>query len=106
VLASDALARALPPWTLGAGGPMLGAPREAAVGGGSLPQRLPRVPVPNDQSGGALRGATGPGGLGVLLFSALLLSFLLVTPNAGRWLRSVLALGLSPAYVASGERPG
>ena len=30
----------------------------------------------------------------------------LVIPNAVRWLRTALALGLSPAYLAIGERPG
>jgi pyrroloquinoline quinone (PQQ) biosynthesis protein C len=29
-----------------------------------------------------------------------------VIPNAVRWLRPALAHGLSPAYVAIGDRPG
>jgi hypothetical protein len=73
---------------------------------GSTPGRLPRPPSPDDQSSSPLGSAGGTGGAGGAIFAALLLGFLLVTPNAGRWLRSVLALGLSPAYVAPGERPG
>jgi hypothetical protein len=51
-----------------------------------------------------LAGATSAGG--GLLFALLLFGFLLVIPNAVRWLRPALALGLSPAYVALGDRPG
>jgi hypothetical protein len=47
-----------------------------------------------------------PGGGGLLLFGLLGFLFLLVIPNAVRWLRPALALGLSPAYVATRDRPG
>jgi hypothetical protein len=72
----------------------------------ALPERapnLPRIPIPGFTSAAASGG--GAGGA-LMAFAALLLAFLLVIPNAGRWLRSVLALGLSPAYVALSDRPG
>jgi hypothetical protein len=46
------------------------------------------------------------GGTALILFAVLLASFLLVIPNAVRRLRAAPALGLSPVYVAPGDRPG
>jgi hypothetical protein len=78
-------------------------PRDAksAVGGS-------RAPAPYDPPGGTLVGAVGGQGSGggLLLFGLAGLLFLLVIPNAVRWLRPALALGLSPAYVATRDRPG
>lgn len=64
---------------------------------------LPRLPLPGFTSAGA--SGSGVGG-GLLAFAILLFSFLLVKPSAVRWLRPALVLGLSPAYVAIGDRPG
>jgi hypothetical protein len=61
------------------------------------------LPMPGSGSAGALGGA---GGSGLIFFAILLFGFLLVIPTAVRWLRSAPALGLSPAYVAIGDRPG
>jgi hypothetical protein len=81
--------------------PVVGSATSSAV-----PDRapnLPRIPIP----GFSVAAASGGGAAAALTaFAALLLAFLLVIPNAGRWLRPVLALGLSPAYVALGDRPG
>jgi hypothetical protein len=63
---------------------------------------LPQLPLPGFTSAGASGGIGG----GLLAFAILLFSLLLVIPNAVRWLRPALALGLSPAYVAIGDRPG
>jgi hypothetical protein len=67
-----------------------------------------RVPAPHNPPGGTLvgafAGADSAGGL--LLFGLVGLLFLLVIPTAVRWLRPALALGLSPAYVATRDRPG
>lgn len=68
-----------------------------------------RAPAPrHDPPGGTLVGAVGGQGSGggLLLFGLAGLLFLLVIPNAVRWLRPALALGLSPAYVATRDRPG
>jgi hypothetical protein len=64
------------------------------------PPRLPDSPVP-----GVGSSASG-GGTALILFAVLLASFLLVIPNAVRRLRAAPALGLSPVYVAPGDRPG
>jgi hypothetical protein len=64
---------------------------------------LPRLPLPGFTPAGTSGSAFGGG---LLAFAILLFSFLLVIPNAVRWLRPALALGLSPAYVAIGDRPG
>jgi hypothetical protein len=66
------------------------------------PGDLPRAPLVDSAS--AVAGSTAGGSL--LAFAFLLFGFLLVIPNAVRWLRPALALGLSPAYVAIGDRPG
>ena len=50
--------------------------------------------------------ASAVGGNGLLLFGLLSFLFLLAIPSAVRWLRPALALGMSPAYVAPGDRPG
>jgi hypothetical protein len=50
--------------------------------------------------------ASGLGGGGALLFGLLGFLLLLAIPTAVRWLRPAMALGLTPAYVASRERPG
>ncbi len=73
----------------------------SAVGG-------PRAPRPHNLPGGSLVGAfTGLDSAGgLLLFGLVGLLFLLVIPKAVRWLRPALALGLSPAYVATRDRPG
>jgi hypothetical protein len=68
------------------------------------PVPLPRLPWPSPVGVGAAVGAAG--GSGPLLFGLLAFAFLLAIPNAVRWLRSALALGLSPAYVALSDRPG
>jgi hypothetical protein len=75
---------------------------EGAVAPAPLPN-LPRVPLPGFAQAGAA-GSTAGGSL--LAFALLLSGFLLVIPNAVRWLRPALALGLSPAYLAIGDRPG
>jgi hypothetical protein len=67
----------------------------------NLPSRAPSWPGSNFAN-----AAVGASGSGLLFFGFLLFAFLLVIPNAVRWLRPALALGLSPAYVALGERPG
>src|SRR5919108_180635 len=64
---------------------------------------LPRGPLPQVPLSGTA-GASGSGG--VVPFAALTFAILLAIPNAVRWLRAALALGLSPAYVAPGDRPG
>jgi hypothetical protein len=71
---------------------------------GSSPAPLPRLPWPSPVGIAAAVGAVG--GSGLLLFGLLAFAFLLAIPNAVRWLRSALALGLSPAYVALSDRPG
>ena len=79
------------------------APDPKSEAGGS------RAPAPRrDPPGGALVDAVGGQGSGggLLLFGLAGLLFLLVIPNAVRWLRPALALGLSPAYVATRDRPG
>jgi hypothetical protein len=43
---------------------------------------------------------------GILLFGLLAFLFVLAIPNAVRWLRPAVALGLSPAFVAPSDRPG
>jgi len=50
--------------------------------------------------------ASAVGGSGLLLFGLLSFLFLLAIPSAVRWLRPALALGMSPVYVAPGDRPG
>jgi hypothetical protein len=54
-----------------------------------------------------LSGALGNASAGgLLLFGLLGFLFLLAIPTAVRWLRTAEALGLSPVYVAPGDRPG
>ncbi len=71
-------------------------------------KRTPRVPdSPQMPPSGLNFSALGDGGGSApLLFGLLGLLFLLAIPTAVRWLRPALALGLSPAYVAPGDRPG
>ena len=71
--------------------------------GGRVPQRPPPLPPPGSS---VLAGTSTSGGGGLLLFGLLAFAFLLAIPTAVRWLRPALALGLSPAYVAPGDRPG
>jgi hypothetical protein len=77
------------------------AAKRASAPASNLPPSLP--PIPGASFGGALAGSSSTT---VLLFGLLGFLFLLVIPNAVRWLRTVLALGLSPAYVALSDRPG
>ena len=62
------------------------------------------APLPSPTNGTAFGSAPSSGGAGVLI--ALLLGFVLAIPNAGRWLRPALALGLSPRTVSPVDRPG
>src|SRR2546421_2926790 len=85
----------------------LGTPNFGETGGSArrtATPRLPRVPLPRFPLNGA--AASGGRGGSPLPFAFILLAFLLVIPTAVRWLRPALALGLSPAYVAIGDRPG
>jgi hypothetical protein len=75
----------------------------------------PRAPAAPDREGpGPLPGPTqGPASsvaptaaTGAAVLAALLLGFVLAIPNAGRWLRPALALGLSPVTVLPADRPG
>jgi hypothetical protein len=67
----------------------------------------PQLPPPSPDHGlGTLAAFGGASGGSPLLFAFLTFGFLLTIPNAVRWLRSALALGLSSAYVAIGDRPG
>jgi uncharacterized membrane protein len=68
--------------------------------------RLPNSPLPLPGAGLLGASSAAGGGGGGLLFGLLVFAFLLAIPNAVRWLRTALALGLSPAYVAIGDRPG
>jgi hypothetical protein len=61
-------------------------------------------PLPGPTTGPTT--GTAPGGAGSALFAAFLLGFLLAVPNAGRWLRSALALGLTPVALDARARPG
>ena len=91
----------------GAGSSLRGAvdrTRQATSSTGRRAPLPPPLPVP--APGFGLLGGTSNAGGGLLLFGLVLLGFLLVIPNAVRWLRPALALGLSPAYVAIGDRPG
>ena len=97
--------RAVPAWLSNSTASTLALHAPARASGGTrspLPD-LPRAPFPGAASAGAAGSA--PGG-SLLAFAALLFGFLLVIPNAVRWLRPALAHGLSPAYVAIGDRPG
>jgi hypothetical protein len=76
---------------------------KGAAGSRSPAPEFPRLPFPGFTAAGA-SGGVGSGGL--FVFAILLFGLLLVIPNAVRWLRAALALGLSPAYVAIGDRPG
>jgi hypothetical protein len=77
---------------------------DASRRGADPPQR---VPLPQQGPGsGLVAGAAAAGGGGVLLFGLLSFLLLLAIPNAVRWLRPAVALGLSPAYVALRDRPG
>jgi hypothetical protein len=97
--------RAVPAWLSNSTASTLAlyAPARASGGTRSPLPDLPRAPFPGAASAGAAGSA--PGG-SLLAFAALLFGFLLVIPNAVRWLRPALAHGLSPAYVAIGDRPG
>ena len=85
------------------GGSSTRAGPDKGAGGG------PRSPLPDAPLSGffsAAGASAGGAGGGLIAFALLLSLFLLVIPNAVRWLRTALALGLSPAYLAIGERPG
>lgn len=95
---------ALPSWLPPAA---LNAPQVPRAHGAGAPPHgptAPRWPLPGFPTAGLAVGASG-GGV-VLLFAALLLTLMLAIPNAGRWLRPALALGLRPAFVSPGDRPG
>ena len=68
-----------------------------------VPRPPPKLPLPDS---GLLTSLGGASAGGLLLVGLLCLAFLLTIPNAVRWLRPAVALGLSPAYVAPGDRPG
>jgi hypothetical protein len=85
---------------------LAGWPRARGAGAPAKDARVP-LPPPGRLPGiGALAAFAGASGGGLLLFGLLGFLFLLAIPNAVRWLRSALALGLSPAYVAPSDRPG
>jgi len=64
------------------------------------------IPIPQRAPGwGLFAGGAADGG-GVLLFGLLSFLLLLAIPNAVRWLRPAVALGLSSRYVALRDRPG
>jgi hypothetical protein len=85
------------------GSTMVGAPVAAEPSTAGSPQLPPPSP---DHGLGTLAAFGGASGGSPLLFAFLTFGFLLTIPNAVRWLRSALALGLSSAYVAIGDRPG
>jgi hypothetical protein len=72
----------------------------------SAPAPPQKVPSQWPGIGGLAAFASGAGGGGLVLFALFSALFLLAAPTAVRWLRSALALGMSPAYVAFSERPG
>jgi hypothetical protein len=75
---------------------------------------VPRAPAAPDRKGpGAPPGPTNgpafgsaPSTAGSAILIAFLLGFVLAIPNAGRWLRPALALGLSPVTVSPADDPG
>jgi hypothetical protein len=86
-----------PTWT--GTGPQLGA-LHAPNRPGHPPPPVPG-PTTSAPAAGAASGSSGGG-----LLAALLLVFILAVPNAGRWLRPALALGLTPVTISPGDRPG
>jgi hypothetical protein len=74
--------------------------------GGARPAPPQKVPSNWPGIGGLAAFASGAGGSGIVLFALFSALFLLAAPTAVRWLRSALALGMSPAYVAFSDRPG
>jgi hypothetical protein len=76
-----------------------------ADGAGPIPPSHHRLPPPLPGLGAVAAFASGAGG-GLLLFALFGSLFLLAVPAAARWLRPVLAQGMSPAYVAISDRPG
>jgi hypothetical protein len=64
-------------------------------------------PVPHFPPGAGLDAALASASGGALvIFGLLAFALLLAIPNAVRWLRPAVALGLTPAYVAPSDRPG
>ena len=80
-------------------------PPERTERAGRAPSRVPGPTPQSAPSSGSAAAGSGSGFAPVIFF-VLLLSFALAIPNAGRWLRPDVALRLSPAYVAPGDRPG
>jgi hypothetical protein len=69
----------------------------------------PRGPLPGGlppMNGVGAFASGGGGGIGVPFFGLIGFLLLLAIPTAVRWLRPAAALGLTPAYVAPGDRPG
>lgn len=65
----------------------------------------PPPPLPGPTTGAPSASAASGSSVGGLL-AALLFLFILAVPNAGRWLRPALALGLTPVMLDGRARPG
>jgi hypothetical protein len=78
-------------------------PAGSAAHAPAAPRRNDRLPLPAPLNG-LVSGSASSTGTALVL--AILLAFVLAAPNAGRWLRPALALGLSPVTLSPDDAPG